>query len=176
MRSKQGFIEQATAPEASDFTNDLSLGASASSDGEGGPQPQPQQQQQPQTGAADTDFFDALSSGGAAFDCGSSVGGAGSSSDRRPAFGHAGVLALQQFLQTWAALAPHLPTLPADSGAMANPAVHRPSADPPAPAAAQTQSAESAAATPNYNVMEVDASEGEAPRATAAPAQGTQQE
>ena len=169
MRSKQGFIEQAIAPDASDFTDDLSLGASASSDGEG--VPQPQEQQQPQTGAADTDFFDAVSSGGVGFDCGSSVGGAGSSSDRRPAFGQAGVRALQQFLQTWAVLAPHLPAQPADSEAMANLAVHRPSAVPPAPATAETQGAAA-----NPHIMEVDVSEPEVPRAAAAPAQGTQQE
>ena len=169
MRSKQGVTESARAPEASDFSDELSLGASASSDGESLPEAQPQN-----TAAAEADFFDAMSSGGVAFDTGLGAASSSSSAGNLPgAFGNGGIKALQQFLQTWAALAPFLPAQPGDSGAMANPAVSRPPvvlADPPG------ATAHSAPPTPGQQGMEVDAAGGDASVVAPAVPQQTHQE
>ena len=72
----------------------------------------------------DAVFFDA--SGGAL-----PGGGGGGSSSSREHFGQDGLNALQAFMQAWLALAPLLPTTPADSGALPNPVVF---ASAPAPA------------------------------------------
>ena len=164
MRCKTGFTESMLASGASDFSDDFVLGESASSDGENLPDAHPPRQAE--ENVAETDCFDAVSSGGG-LDGGSVVGGASASTSGRPAFGQEGVQALQQFLRTWVALALFLPTQPGPSGAMADLVLHNPAAPPVSATGAETPRAAEAP----QQTMEVDAS-----GAPAVAAQTAQQE